>query len=111
MLAHPEERALAARPCSSAHEDPLLLHPLTHPAGLPLLASMVAGGALRVPPVTDVQEVRPGDELDVPGSPVVVFSPGHTFGHCALLLPGHGDPWRGGARAAVAAARAAGRAG
>ncbi|MGI8649771.1 MAG: MBL fold metallo-hydrolase, partial [Rubrobacter sp.] len=26
-------------------------------------------------------------ELPVPGSPRVVFTPGHTLGHCALHLP------------------------
>ena len=100
--------------------------------------------------------------LDVPGRPTVVFSPGHTYGHCALffperdaiitgdalvtldpytaqtgaqiiagaatadsemalaslsalaatrariVLPGHGEPWRAGIGAAVAAARAVG---
>ena len=100
--------------------------------------------------------------LPVPGEPQVVFTPGHTHGHCALHLPshdaiiagdavvtldpytgrrgprivaaaatvdtqrnldtldalaqtgagtvlvGHGDPWRQGAAAIVAQARAAG---
>jgi glyoxylase-like metal-dependent hydrolase (beta-lactamase superfamily II) len=27
-----------------------------------------------------------GDTLDVPGSPRVVFTPGHTVGHCALVF-------------------------
>ncbi len=163
IAAHPAERHIAAHPYSYAHEDPRLLYPLTHPAGLPVLGRMLLGGALAVPPVTGLDEIRPGEVLDVPGSPVVVPSPGHTFGHCALhlpdrgvlltgdalvtldpynarigprivagaatadsaqalasldalaateadvLLPGHGEPWRRGARAAVEAARAAGR--
>jgi glyoxylase-like metal-dependent hydrolase (beta-lactamase superfamily II) len=39
------------------------------------------------PPVTEVN--RYGDEgtLPVPGSPRVIFTPGHTLGHCALHLP------------------------
>ncbi|RIX30189.1 MBL fold metallo-hydrolase [Amnibacterium setariae] len=163
VLGHPLEHHLAAHPYDYAHEDPRLPYPLTHPAGLPLLGSMLLAGALAVPGVEGVRSIAPGDVLDVPGSPVVVFSPGHTWGHCALhlpdrdalitgdalvtldpynartgprvvagaatadiplalasldalaatgagvLLPGHGDPWRGGAVAAVEAARTAGR--
>jgi glyoxylase-like metal-dependent hydrolase (beta-lactamase superfamily II) len=163
VLAHRLEQHLAAHPYDYAHEDPRLLYPLTHPAGLPILGSMLLAGALTVPPVEEVLPIVPGDVLDVPGAPVVVFSPGHTYGHCALhlpaqdalltgdalvtldpynartgprivagaatadtalalaslealaetsarvLLPGHGDPWRAGAVAAVEAARAAGR--
>jgi glyoxylase-like metal-dependent hydrolase (beta-lactamase superfamily II) len=30
---------------------------------------------------------RGGEELPVPGRPRAVFSPGHTFGHCALHVP------------------------
>ena len=163
VLGHPLEQHLAAHPYDYAHEDPRLLYPLTHPAGLPILATMAAAGALTVPPIGELHPIAPGDVLDVPGSPVVVFSPGHTYGHCALhlpdrdavlvgdalvtldpynartgprivagaatadsalalasleaiaatearvVLPGHGDPWRTGARSAVDAARAAGR--
>lgn len=86
VLGHPLEQHLAEHPYDYAHEDPRLLYPLTHPAGLPILASMAAAGALAVPPVGALRPVAPGDVLDVPGSPVVVFSPGHTFGHCALHL-------------------------
>lgn len=163
VFGHPLEQHLAEHPYDYAHEDPRLLYPLTHPAGLPILASMAAAGALAVPPVGELHPIAPGDVLEVPGSPVVVFSPGHTFGHCALhlpgrgaliagdalvtldpynartgprivagaatadsalalasldalgdteaavVLPGHGVPWRDGARSAVAAARAVGR--
>jgi glyoxylase-like metal-dependent hydrolase (beta-lactamase superfamily II) len=87
VSAHPVEHHLAEHPYDYAHEDPRMLYPLTHPAGLPLLGSMLAAGAWRVPPVTGLTEITPGDVLDVPGSPVVVFSPGHTYGHCALHLP------------------------
>ena len=87
VLAHPAEHALAAHPYSYAHEDPRLLYPLTHPKGVPLLAEMAAGGAFAVRGVTGVRSFEPGDVLDVPGSPRVVFSPGHTAGHSALHLP------------------------
>jgi glyoxylase-like metal-dependent hydrolase (beta-lactamase superfamily II) len=115
--------------------------------------------------VGPIREIRQfGDEgiLDVPGSPRILFTPGHTLGHCSLhlperdvvilgdalvthdpytdtrgprivargatadseqalasleriartgawtLLPGHGEPWRGGAERAVGEARRVG---
>jgi glyoxylase-like metal-dependent hydrolase (beta-lactamase superfamily II) len=36
--------------------------------------------------VQDVETFGDGVELDVPGRPRVLHTPGHTFGHCALLL-------------------------
>ena len=129
---------------------------------LPIVASFIRAGAPRVGPIREVR--RFGDEgiLDVPGSPLVLFTPGHTLGHVALhlperdavisgdalvthdpytdtrgprivargatadseralaslerlastgagtLLPGHGEPWTGGAESAVREARRAG---
>lgn len=55
---------------------------------LPIVASLVRAGAARTKPIGKVR--RFADEsspLDVPGAPRVVFTPGHTLGHCALHLP------------------------
>jgi glyoxylase-like metal-dependent hydrolase (beta-lactamase superfamily II) len=47
---------------------------------------MVRAGALSVKGVTAVSELPGSGMLDLPGRPEVVFTPGHTFGHCGLLL-------------------------
>src|SRR5918992_479699 len=54
---------------------------------LPIVSSLVRAGAPRVGPIRAIR--RFGDEgpLDVPGSPHVLFTPGHTLGHCSLHLP------------------------
>jgi len=129
---------------------------------LPVVASFVRAGAQRVGPIREVRRFGDDGTLDVPGSPVVLFTPGHTLGHVALhlpdrdvviagdalvthdpytdqrgprivaqaatadseralasldrlaetgagtILPGHGEPWTGGADSAVREARRAG---
>jgi glyoxylase-like metal-dependent hydrolase (beta-lactamase superfamily II) len=86
ILAHVEEQELAAHPYRYAHENPRLIYPLQHPKAIPALFGMVRAGALRVKGVTGLDPILPGEVLDVPGHPRVVFTPGHTFGHCALHL-------------------------
>ncbi len=59
---------------------------LTKPRGLPHVLGFLATRAFWPQPV---REPRPfsGGELDVPGAPRVIATPGHTLGHCALHLP------------------------
>jgi glyoxylase-like metal-dependent hydrolase (beta-lactamase superfamily II) len=87
VYAHAAESFIAEHPYRYAHENPRLIYPIMHPGAIPVLMSMARAGALRVRGVTDLTFVLPGEILDVPGRPRVVFSPGHTFGHCAFHLP------------------------
>ena len=81
-------------------DAPLTRHPLTYdhetstlryawrPATAKVLASFTAWGMWSTPPVAEVKAYADGDTLDVPGSPRVVFTPGHTYGHCSLHVEG-----------------------
>ncbi|MFB1065754.1 MBL fold metallo-hydrolase [Natrinema sp. H-ect4] len=47
----------------------------------------VRSGGLSVPPLTTFRTVVDGETLDVPGSPRVVHTPGHSEGHVAYHFP------------------------
>jgi glyoxylase-like metal-dependent hydrolase (beta-lactamase superfamily II) len=79
---------LARHPFRYDHERPRSVYFATRPRALPILASFLRHRALFPPPLRE--PVRVGEDagtLDVPGNPVVVHTPGHTLGHCALHLP------------------------
>ena len=44
-------------------------------------------GGLRPQPATELQTVADGDVLDVPGSPRIIHTPGHTPGSVAVHVP------------------------
>ena len=94
---HPDDAFIARHPYRYRHERSRLVFSLTHPAGLPVLAQMTRAGALRVRGVEDLTYFSGQGPLPVPGSPEVVFSPGHTSGHCALFLPSRGVLFSGDA--------------
>jgi glyoxylase-like metal-dependent hydrolase (beta-lactamase superfamily II) len=54
---------------------------------LPIVASFIRAGAPRVGPIRQVRRFGNEGVLDVPGSPRILFTPGHTLGHVALHLP------------------------
>lgn len=97
VWAHEQEAYLAAHPYRYDHENVRTLYPLRYPRSLPILAAMARAGALHVRGVRNLARLEPGEVLDVPGRPVVVLSPGHTFGHCALHLPDRGVLFTGDA--------------
>jgi glyoxylase-like metal-dependent hydrolase (beta-lactamase superfamily II) len=83
---HSGDAYIARHPYRYRHEKSRLVFSLTHPAGVPVLARMLAAGAFKVPGVQDLRYISDGDTLAVPGAPEVVYSPGHTEGHCGLFL-------------------------
>jgi glyoxylase-like metal-dependent hydrolase (beta-lactamase superfamily II) len=86
VWSHAKEEYIARHPYRYAHERSRLLYPIREPQVLPVLGTMARAGALNVRGVTDLRFFEPDEVLEVPGSPRVVFSPGHTFGHSALHL-------------------------
>ncbi|MCU1438506.1 MAG: fold metallo-hydrolase [Naasia sp.] len=117
IWAHPHEAYIARHPYRYAHERARSLYPIEHPRAIPILGAMARAGAFTVPGVDELQYYAPGEVLDVPGHPTVVFSPGHTFGHCGLYLPAHDvllsgdalvtlDPYTGGRGPQIVAAAA-----
>jgi glyoxylase-like metal-dependent hydrolase (beta-lactamase superfamily II) len=159
---HEDDVPLTRHPMEYGHERSRLPY-LLNPGALPIMAELARSRAFFAPGIREVRRFRDGT-LDVPGSPRVVHTPGHTVGHCSLHLPdrdaliagdavvmldpytgrrgprlvaraatadvernlrsldalaatgagtvltGHGEPWRTGAEAIAAEARAAGSA-
>jgi glyoxylase-like metal-dependent hydrolase (beta-lactamase superfamily II) len=86
VYVHENDVPLARRPLQYTHERARSRYLLTKPGGLPHVFGFLGARAFWPSPV---RETRPFSEgvLDVPGSPRVVFTPGHTVGHCALHFP------------------------
>jgi glyoxylase-like metal-dependent hydrolase (beta-lactamase superfamily II) len=83
---HENDAPLARHPWRYDFERPPLVYFATQVRALPIVATFVRHRAFFPPPVKEVVRFTDG-VLPVPGSPRVVFSPGHTIGHCALHLP------------------------
>jgi glyoxylase-like metal-dependent hydrolase (beta-lactamase superfamily II) len=83
---HENDVPLARKPLQYTHERPRSRYLLTKPKALPHVAGFLATRAFWPPPLREVKRFSEG-ELDVPGAPRVVFTPGHTLGHCALHFP------------------------
>ena len=85
---HENDAPLARRPFQYMSERSPLLY--LKPARLPIMASWLRAGALRMKPISQVRRFKDEGILDVPGSPRILFTPGHTLGHCALYLTERG---------------------
>ncbi|MEV8213862.1 MBL fold metallo-hydrolase [Leifsonia sp. NPDC077715] len=86
VFVHAEDRRLAAHPYRYKREHTPFVYPFLYPRSIGAVGGMVRAGALRVKGVEAVSELPGNGMLDLPGRPEVVFTPGHTFGHCGLLL-------------------------
>ncbi len=74
-----------------------LLPYLRRPAAWQLVAHMTRQGGARVPRIEDVTTFMESEPLDVPGRLRPIPTPGHSHGHCALLLADRGVLFAGDA--------------
>lgn len=84
VLAHELEVPVTKSPWRYDHERARLPYFFRYPRFIGVFAAMGAAGALWVKGAEQVQTYSSEAQLDVPGRPRVVFTPGHTYGHCAL---------------------------
>jgi glyoxylase-like metal-dependent hydrolase (beta-lactamase superfamily II) len=86
VYVHENDAPLTAHPWRYDHERPRAPYLATQVKAMPIVAALLRARAFWPPAVKQVTRFEDG-VLPVPGSPRVVFSPGHTLGHCALHLP------------------------
>ena len=68
---------------------------LWRPVMLRFTAHLLRNGWARPVPPKEIELFDDGDALDVPGHPRVVHTPGHTLGHCVLVLGDRGIVFAG----------------
>lgn len=77
--------------------DGALLPYLRRPAAWQLFAHLIRQGGARIPRIEDVTTFMDSAPLDVPGRLTPIPTPGHSHGHCALLLADRGILFTGDA--------------
>jgi glyoxylase-like metal-dependent hydrolase (beta-lactamase superfamily II) len=86
VYVHDAERELAttAKPSGKNERSPLPY--LRHAAAWKLTAHLARNGALKPQRIGEVTTFADGEQLDVPGRPRAIHTPGHTDGHSVLVV-------------------------
>jgi glyoxylase-like metal-dependent hydrolase (beta-lactamase superfamily II) len=80
-----------------SHVPPGFYRQSWRPSMARYLAHTVAAGGARYRPVSSVETLAEDQVLDVPGRPRVIHTPGHTAGHCSVVLEDRGVLFSGDA--------------
>ncbi len=86
VYVHENDVPLTRHPLQYGHERSRAPYLLTQVRAMPIVAALTRARAWWPDAVKSVVRYEAGS-LPVPGSPRVIFAPGHTLGHCALHLP------------------------
>ena len=88
VFVDPADEATALKPKPKKTDGSFFPH-LLHPTAYRLFWHFTLNG-VKPKAIAEVRTYEPGVEVDVPGRPTVVPTPGHTTGHVALNFPSHG---------------------
>jgi glyoxylase-like metal-dependent hydrolase (beta-lactamase superfamily II) len=84
LYAHEKEVDVVKHPWDYDHEQPRIKYAVRYPRFVGVFTAMGAQGALFVKGTDNVTTYGSGGRLDVPGRPEIIYTPGHTYGHCSL---------------------------
>jgi glyoxylase-like metal-dependent hydrolase (beta-lactamase superfamily II) len=88
VYVHQNDVPIARHPWRYDHERARLPYLLTQVRAMPIVAALVRNRAFWPPAIGELTRFDDATgRLPVPGEPIVVPTPGHTLGHCALHLP------------------------
>ncbi len=83
---HPADEAMATGE-APMRMPPSIVKYLWRPAVFRYMVTAMREGAMKPPPIRELAFFNDGEELDVPGKPRVIHTPGHTPGSCSLHMP------------------------
>jgi glyoxylase-like metal-dependent hydrolase (beta-lactamase superfamily II) len=86
VYVHENDVPLTMHPRQYGRERSPAWYVATQPQALPVVAGFLATGAFGPRRIKEVRRFTDG-VLDVPGSPHVVYTPGHTLGHVSFHFP------------------------
>lgn len=95
VLVHERDATMVAGERRS-HVPPGFYRQSWRPSMLRYLAHTVVAGGARYRPVSSAEPLTEGP-LELPGRPLVIHTPGHTPGHCSVLLEERGVLFTGDA--------------
>ena len=92
VLIHEADAETLVKPSATRGErNPLrVLGRAWHPSLRRIIVHAIRNGGAKPTKVQGAATFADGDVVDVPGRPRAVHTPGHTFGHCALLIGDRG---------------------
>lgn len=83
---HENDVPLTRHPRRYGRDRPLAWYLLTQVKAMPIAAGFLMNRAWWPKPISEVHRITESS-LPVPGRPTVLFTPGHTLGHCSLHFP------------------------
>lgn len=86
VYVHDNDVPLTRHPRQYTRARPVSWYLLTQFKAVPIVAGFLKNRAWWPKPIKEVYRIRTS-RLAVPGQPQVLFTPGHTLGHCSLYFP------------------------